>query len=366
MVLVSIVGDFDSSILPILYEFKSDVTKHILVHDMYKNDIANAKKIKKGIKRFKKKYGYNFKTLEYAVDEDSLNSLIGCAKYLLSQTAVPNELYVNTTDGFSTLTTILNQALFKKGVNFIAYDRYDNEYNLLNSTTLTKFSLEHCMNIEEHFLLKGYRTQKSDNAQFAKQHKKVIRKLFETHKESYDAFIKHPNTNNKVYELSKEYNVVKELFTSMGLSKIKIKDPILTGTLFEAYIFNLLKKLPYDDIEIGLKIFRNYKTTEIENEFDILIMKNNHLHMIECKYKNQVKLEELIYKYAALSAVIDDDAKMLLVTKKSSQYSSAIDLDKSQGRVYKRGILSNITVLGGVSKNPQKFVSNVINELCLK
>jgi hypothetical protein len=256
--------------------------------------------------------------------------------------------------------------LFKKRVNFIAYDRYDNEYNLLNSITLTKFSLEYCMNIEEHFLLKGYRTQKSNSAQFAKQHKKEIKKLFEKHKESYDTFTKHSNTDSKVYELSNEYNVVKELFTSMGLDKIKIKDPTLTGTLFEAYIFNLLKKLPYDDIEIGLKIFRNYKTTEIENEFDILIMKNNHLHMIECKYKNQVKLEELIYKYTALSAIIDDDAKMLLVTKNSSHYSNEIDLDKSQGRVYKRGILSNITVLGGVSKNPQKFVSNVINEFCLK
>ena len=365
MVLVSIVGDFDSSILPIIYEYKKKLSKHILLYDDFNRDVSRAKNIKRGIKKFKKSYGYSFETLEYRVDEDSLEALKECASFLLTQAPSPQKLFINTTDGFSTLTTILNQALFAKGVNFIAYDRYDNEYNLLNKNKLQKFSIQKSMKIEEHFILKGYGVQRSDVAEFAKKYKKEIKKLFEVQTREYDTFIKYPNTNKSIKELPKEYNAVKKLFVSMGLAEFKIKDPIVTGTLFEAYVFNLLEKLEYDDIAVGLKIYRNYKNSKIENEFDILIMKNNHLHMLECKYKNQLKLEELIYKYIALSEVIDDDAQMILVSKKEPAYSSKIDMDIEGGKIYKRGILSNIKVLGAVAQKPQKFQFQVKNILRL-
>ena len=366
MVLVSIVGDFHSSILPMFYEFKDDITKHVLVYDSFKNDVKNAKNIQKGLKAYKKSKSYDFELLEYKLDEDSLVSLKNCAKYLLSQTEYSKNLFINTTDGFSTLTTVLNQALFKKGVNFIAYDMYDNEYNILNKESLEKFTVFNSLNIKDHFILKGYGVKQSSTKEFADKHEKQIKKIFSKYTKEYNSFIKHPQTNESVENLSTEYTAIKDIFIKMGLSEMKIKDPLLTGTLYEAYVYNLVKTLRYDDIEIGLKVFRSYKSSKIVNEFDILIMRDNHLHMIECKYKNNIKLEELIYKYIALSNIIDEDGQMILVTKKEPEYNAQIDTHSERGRIYKRGILSNINVLGAVHKNPISFLLNVQNMFQLK
>ncbi len=48
MLLVSILGDFHSSIMPIFYEFKELITKHILIHDNSQYDIKQLSKILKG------------------------------------------------------------------------------------------------------------------------------------------------------------------------------------------------------------------------------------------------------------------------------------------------------------------------------
>jgi len=125
MILVSILGDFHSSILPIFYNFKDQITKHILVYDDSKRDMQNAKSISKGIKKFIKKNNYSFLELNYRLDEDSKEALDRCAKYILTLSAIPEDIYINTTDGYSTLTTILNHKLFKHGVNFLAYDMYE-------------------------------------------------------------------------------------------------------------------------------------------------------------------------------------------------------------------------------------------------
>ena len=358
MVLVSIVGDFHSSVLPIFYEFKEKITKHILVYDDFKNDVQRAKEIKKGIETFKKQHSYAFETLHYKLDEDSLESLQKCAIYLLSHSLNPKNLYINTTDGLSTLSSVLNQELLEKGVNFLAYDMYDNEYNILNKNSLQKHKIENSLDIKNHFLLKGYGVIQSDIGEFAKTNKKLLSKLFQKYADSYSELLKERSYDFTVKQLPQKYERMREILSSMGLKKHHVKDAMISGTLFEAYVYNLVADLNVDDIEIGLKIFRKYKNSKILNEFDILLMKDNHLHMIECKYRNFVKLDDLIYKYIAISDIIDEDGKMILVTKKKPKYNTRIDSDINEGRTYKRGLLSNITVLGDIATNPAQFTLN--------
>lgn len=45
MVLVSILGDFHSSILPIYYQFRNEIKRHIIVYDDFKSDITEAENI---------------------------------------------------------------------------------------------------------------------------------------------------------------------------------------------------------------------------------------------------------------------------------------------------------------------------------
>lgn len=359
MVLVSIVGDFDSSILPIFYEFRDKIKKHILVYDDSKCDVLKAKGIKKGLSTFKKKYSYAFELDEFLIDEDSLEDISRACKFMLKECKDPKAIFINTTDGLSSVSAILNYRLIKKGVNFISYDRYDNHYNLLNKESLKKLNIKESLNIRDHFMLKGYGVEGSNIASFAKKYPKQIREIFEKHSDKYDSFTKLPAGQKRVKELSNEYRKLKDIFIQMGQKDRYIKDPMLTGMLFESYIYNLLSNLDFDDIELGLKISRKYKNSKIINEFDILIMKENHLHMIECKYKNNIKLEDLIYKYIALSEIIDEDGKMIIVTKKPHNYNSRIDNHENEGRVYKRAKLSDITMMGAVHQDSAKFILNV-------
>jgi len=298
------------------------------------------------------------------LDEDSLDALDRCAEYILNLTLDSTDIYINTTDGYSTLTTVLNHRLFKKGVNFIAYDMYDNQYNILNNDGLQTKDIEHNLNIENHFLLKGYKTKKSNLKEFAAKNEKNIKKIFEKLSEQYDEFIKlNPLLYPTIEDLRGKYKDIKEVILSMDeqYSSLSVNNALFTGTLFECYVYLLVKDMDYDDIEIGMEVFQQYKNSHIKNEFDILIMKDNHLHMIECKYKNFVKVDELVYKYMALANTIDEDGKMAIVTKKAPHYNDEIDLHHSKGLSYKRGYLSNIYFYGAINTDKTKFQKEIRN-----
>lgn len=362
MVLVSILGDFHSSILPIFFNFKEQLTKHVLVYDDAKKDISNARSIQKGIHKFQKKENHSFESIEYKLDEDSFEALQKSADFILSLSADPTEIYINTTDGYSTLTTILHHHLFEHGVNFIAYDMYDNQYNLLNKNGLTSHCSVKNIDIKNHFLLKGFKTESSSLKDFAKLHKKAIKQIFEIYSDAYDAFLQiDPYLYPTISDLRGKHEKIKTIFLDMEMSfgALSTTNALLTGSLFECYVYLLLKDMDFDDIEVGFKVMQKYNTTKIKNEFDIFVMKNNHLHMVECKYKNFVKVDELVYKYTALANIIDEDGKMAIVTKKAPKYDHHIDNHEHKGISYKRGRLNNIYFYGAVNKNKEKFQQEI-------
>jgi len=362
MILVSILGDFHSSVLPIFYDYKDKLKKHLLVYDDSKKDVQNAKSVNKGIKKFIKMSNSSLIGLNYKLDEDSIEALNRCAEYILTLSENPKDIYINTTDGYSTLTTILNNNLFDKGVNFIAYDMFDNQYNILNKSGLVTKNIQQNMNIVDHFLLKGYKIEKSTLKDFAEENSKNIKKIFEKMSEKYDDFTKiDPASYPTIADLRGKNEHIKQIILEMdnSFSTLSVKNSLFTGTLFECYVYLQVKDMDFDDIEIGMEIFRKYKNSSIRNEFDILIMKDNHLHMIECKFRNFLKFDELVYKYIALSNTIDEDGKMAIVTKKQPKYDEEIDLHEDKGLTYKRGRLSNIYFYGNVHNNKTKFQKEI-------
>ena len=356
MTLVSIVGDFHSSIFPIFNNFKNKMTKHILVYDNARKDTTNAKQFQKGIEKFVQKNSLNIKTEKIKVDEDSLESLKACAQAILKSSNNPSEIYINSTDGFSTLNTVLDHELFAHGVNFIAYDMYENEYNLLSKNGLEKRRVKKSLKIKDHFSLKGYTVRSSEFKEFAHKYEKEIYKLFTKHSKEYNEFLglsphKHPTVQDA------PNSKVKKLLVEMGLQKLPKQNMLITGGLFEYYVYNLVKNLDYDDIEVGLVIEREYAASPVANEFDILIMKENHLHMIECKYLNFLKKDALVYKYIALSEIIDEDGKMIVASKeKKLKNSNDITLLPT---VEKRGRLNNLYFRSDAHTDPVMFTMNV-------
>lgn len=80
----------------------------------------------------------------------------------------------------------------------------------------------------------------------------------------------------------------------------------LTGGWFEEYVYYLIKTVVQpDDIAVGVRIDG---CTEIRhnNELDVSFIKNNQLHVIECKsgISSESMFNEIVYKVSALKEVL--------------------------------------------------------------
>ena len=93
----------------------------------------------------------------------------------------------------------------------------------------------------------------------------------------------------------------------------KMKDAsYVTGAVCEEYIYHLIvDNFDFDDVWLGTLIrFQE----NISNEFDILMIKDNHLHTIECKLVNKLDGLHYIQKLKLIRDYLDDDGKALLLS----------------------------------------------------
>ncbi len=344
MTLVSIVGDFYSSVLPVFYEFSDRITNHIIVYDDDRFDVQKAKKIIKGTKRFIKQNSLPITTYTKSINEDYEKSIEDIVLLALEISDKTEDVYINVTDGLASNAVVLASRYFDKGVHFLAYDRFDNEYNIISQDKMVwRKKMHKKMDIHTHFLLKDIEiTQMGDKAE-AQQLKKDLSILFQDFKGKKNEFLsEYPNCN----EVIKNTN---------------------NGFLFEKYIFNLLSDLDHDDIAYGITIEdRHSETKGYKNEFDILIIKENHLHIIECKYKSfshtksAQEKSNIIYKLDSLRDIIDDDSRILLLTNES-RYNY---MDNPQGTPntatsIKRARASNIVIRGSLVGKEADFRKDI-------
>lgn len=132
--------------------------------------------------------------------------------------------------------------------------------------------------------------------------------------------------------------------------------------MFEYYVYNLIKDLEYDDIALGVKVEDIYANTAFENEFDILVMKNNHLHMIECKARddyNEESLSTFIYKLDSVRNTLDEDANMMFLTQEHLYNPCTDALLKSHLSPYYRAYARRIYVRGTPVGNKERFLRDV-------
>ena len=366
MVLVSILGDFHSSVLPIFYQSRNLITKHIVIYDDFKCDEKEALNIIEGIEAFKKKYNLSFEQINYKVDEDSQKSVILAIAFFHQHCKDFKELYVNTTDGLASFNILLASKLLPLEANIMAYDRFDNECNIITTEGMRNYKVEEVVSIQDHFLLKNLKVGEVGDKTFALKHKDTIVTLFEKHIDQFDKFISHVQQSSRPNFST--FQDIKLLIESLGIKEkdLKTNQKVLIGGLFEYYIFLKISHLSYGDIELGITIKqyldgRNF----ITNEFDILIMKNNHLHMIECKYTKQVKLDQLVYKYMALKGLIDDDGKIIMVTAHDT-FMPKLDDNSLQNLPHKRAKANRMLLLGDPLQDINRFVLEVEKFLELK
>jgi len=349
MTLVSVVGDFFSSVVPIFYEFKDEIDVHIIVSDDSKRDDRLARQFQNGVEQFIENNNLDIKTFYYTIDEDSFDSLEKAKEFILAN--AQGQIYINSTDGLSSINTFFSLRMIPIGVKMLSYDMFDNEYHIIDINGMKRKSITKVPSIIEHFLLKGVKVTSKGIKSFALKYENEIKELFRYNHKEYKEF-KYDLTTKGKLPSRKVYPNVYYLFDKMNLTNKNLDHnalfKVLTGDMFEYYIYLLVKDLGFDDIEIGVSV----EYDGVENEFDLLLMKDNHLHLIECKHKNfkTLYLEDLIYKYAILRRVVDEDARgviISLVNKYSKNYVN-------------RALSHNIALLGFGKKLQENIKSFLI------
>lgn len=335
MILVSVIGDFYSSVLPLFYEYKDKITKHIIIHDDFKNDVIYARKIINGTTDFIKQNALDIKTFSIKIDEDSLSAIGKVIEILKDYTEDCEDFHINITDGLANIGLLLSNEFLAKGAKIITYDRYDNEYNILTKNSMKTYKMKTSVPIKDHLMLKDIEVIAVEGSNIADKYEKDLNILFEKYEADRLMYV-NSNQANRVFE------------------------KIPTGFLYEQYIFNLIKDLNYDDILLGVKI-KDKRLDDIflENEYDILIMKNNHLHMIECKYMKILDTTALLYKLDSVRESLDEDANIFIVTD-FDNYNEVEDLPNAKiAPSYKRAFAKKIYLRG----SPKNCIKTFIKEI---
>ena len=273
--------------------------------------------------------GFRRSLLYYQIDEDSFESLEKAEDFIINNSK--GEIYINTTDGLSAINTYFSLKMLPLKSKIISYDMFDNEYHLIDINGMKRKTINSSPSIVEHFMLKGVEINSKGLKSFADRYEEEIKELFEQNHYEYRGFKFEFTSKNKMPS-RKDFPNVYYLFDKMDLTNKNLEKnylfQILTGGMFEYYIYLLVKDLGFDDIEIGVEI----EDDEIRNEFDLLLMKDNHLHVIECKHRGfkTLDLEDLIYKYATLRRVVDEDAKGVIVSLVNKYSKNYINRSLSQ------------------------------------
>jgi hypothetical protein len=105
------------------------------------------------------------------------------------------------------------------------------------------------------------------------------------------------------------YTNYKETLKSIGKYS---EQTFIQGTVFEEYIYHLIvDNFEFDDVMTGVLI----EVEEgVQNELDILMIKDNHLHTIECKLVNGLDGEHFVYKTDLVMEYLDDDGKAMILS----------------------------------------------------
>lgn len=359
MLLISIVGDFHSSIFPLYNELKNKTSHHIVVDDDAFSERKKHIQIIDSLTKFNQKNNLTITTEAFTIDEDSQSSIEKLVQRIEEIESDLSNVYINITDGLANIGLLLSMKLLNKGVKFLSYDMYENSYNITTKDGMHNVLLQSSLTIKQHFELKGFTVESSQDKLFAHKYKKEILELFNNYSGELELLNKDISKQHLIN--SDQYSKAYQLVKTMDLDIIK-DAKIITGGLFECYVYLQLQDLAFDDIEIGFIVKQAInKEINIVNEFDILLMKDNHLHMIECKFRKHSNKSELIYKYASLIHIIDDDSKIMILTNESPYQQNIYNKEDNKLTPHRRGYLHNIALRGSIINAEDDFLDEVKN-----
>lgn len=313
MIFISFTGDFDSNILPLFAHHAHEIRMHILLHDKRNRDNKHAKHLNLGLERYCQHLKHTPVLLEMAFDEDSIESIHEIYDRITSLQNDDELLYFNLSDGLASTSAVLHPLIMSSKGVILAYDRFENTCNYVSPDGMVKKTIAG-LGIKEHLMLKNidYTYIKEDDAMHAR--KAQVFALMQKSDE-YLVFRDH-------FLHSREIPPHLDWMTPHATKLLEQTDrKFLEGNIFEEYCYWLVKELDFDDVMLGIKTTLFPDTSnDFINEFDVLMMKDNHLHVMECKLRRFIDGEHFIYKYDSVSNLLDFDGRSMIVSVGGKPY----------------------------------------------
>jgi len=368
MILITLLGDDLSILTPIIYEFKDEITHHIIVHDDAPDDARRALQLHNGLKRLNDTKTFKFESSLIALDEDNKNDIVRL--YHTIRAKYEGKIVLHSTEGFASFALILSNLVLADAGTVVTYDARDNELNTIEGNTIAKSKLVSKLNIKDYLSMLNYEVLESQRHLYLLKRKERVIKLFENH----DRFLMLRNALSKKdthFDYDSHTDMLDILHTLELLDEnkrlISSKQMELEGTLFEEYVFWLCEKMGFDDIALGVKIDFDQgneakQQNRVMNEFDILMTHNNRIFTVECKMVRLLDGLEYVYKYDGLVDILGYGSKAILLNVSKQEMESYQSTKISQNfrpSAIRRARMNDIEIYHDTHVNPIVF-SNLL------
>lgn len=320
MTLITIAHSNKTVLAPIIFNFKAQITKHIIIYDIDREDTRYALELKKGIESIWQKYRLPKVDIEMiAIDEDSRKDMVEIQKRLSKEQG--SSLYLNASEADVSLLTILSGFVLSFGGTILAYDKQDNSYNKITQKGFENYPITESMNIDDFLRLLGEELIEEKSKQKIWENRKALETLFEDTKILFKVrkLLIHKQISQIKKSYPKIYKTLQELKLPHTVEMVEADSSLGGfGNLFEDFVFLFMSRFDFDDIKCGAKIVferdkQGDKDTIVANEFDILTIKNNRIGLIECKIGNNIQPLPIVYKSDALMDYFGDDTRSLII-----------------------------------------------------
>ena len=362
MVMISIIGDDISQLLPIIYAYKNNIDKYILLCDDTRCIRVNT--LKKSLHQFIKDYQLSWLVEIQVIDEYNINDVMQNIEGLL---LAPKECLLNICETHPLWTLKFSKLFHDANAQIIHYEHFTNRLHFINNTyNTTSQILKPTISIDSYISLLGYNIVQKQTTQTLQHRKKHILTLYKNpsrFKKLRLALLQEDRHFNY-----KPYEDLLHTLGELGIVKnhrlIPSQQKALSGDVFEEYVFWLCEALNPDDIALGVKIdFDDMKNIananyHIYNEFDILIMHQNRLFTVECKYSKRLEGLEFVYKYDAIIDYFGKASKAIILNISSKPKEPYLEMNSSSNfrhSTLRRARLSGIHIYHEAQVDTDKF-----------
>ena len=309
MILITIISRDLHELIPIIFEFKDRVARHILIYD--DKEKHNALKLQKWI------VSLEHETELIEVDEDSRADMLSIQNRIDDLNTT--ELYLNATNADTALLVVLSGSVLHNGGRIAAYDKFENSYNLIDKNGFGNHAIEHNMMVDDFVDALGYQLTNEIDKEKIVDEKASLMLLFGDFNILFR--IRKYLHQDRLQTIASAYP--EQIKALVDLKMIThdckaLRSISYFGTLFEEFIYLNLLCYDFDDIKVGAVLLFDamedeLNDIEIFNEFDILAIKENHIYTIECKLGDNISPQDIIYKSDSLLGYFGDDSKNMII-----------------------------------------------------